>query len=205
MWNSKRQSWPTYYKEEIHQLQPVRRETYTTPGMKGRDLAARRFGKVETDTIKSLITFHWTTFMSASPGKSSNQDPQSASRAIARIDRSASSLKWSQGTYSLKEARKEWGRALNRDKSTTVTADGRELKTQSNCCFGHQSFGKFGFFMLPWPGEVRVEELSPEASASILPLSAMLMRWEERDNLSCFRKVSWRVTESMRGKLIAWY
>lgn len=66
--------------EEIHQLQPVRRETYTTPGMKGRDLAARRFGKVKTDTIKSLITFHWTTFMSASPGKLSNKDPQSASR-----------------------------------------------------------------------------------------------------------------------------
>lgn len=64
--------WLSILQEGIRQLKPVLGETYTIPGMKGRDPAARRLREVETDTIKSLITFHWTTFMSASPGKSSN-------------------------------------------------------------------------------------------------------------------------------------
>lgn len=44
--------WPSALEEEIHHLKPVLGETYATPGMKGRGLAARRFGKVENRHYK---------------------------------------------------------------------------------------------------------------------------------------------------------
>lgn len=55
--------------------QAVHREALTSPGMKGRDLAAGRFGKVEIDTIKSLITFQWTTLMSPPLGNQATKIP----------------------------------------------------------------------------------------------------------------------------------
>lgn len=105
MWGS---FWPSILQEETHQIRPIHGETSTTPGMKSRDLPAKRSEQVETDALKSLITPHWSTFMLVSPGKSSNRDPQPASRAREWIDRSASSLEWSQGTCPLRES-KEMG------------------------------------------------------------------------------------------------
>lgn len=55
--------------------QAAHREAQTGPGMKGRDLAAGRFRKVEIDTIKSLITFHWTTFMLPPLGNQATKIP----------------------------------------------------------------------------------------------------------------------------------
>lgn len=67
--------------------------------------------------------------MLTSPGKSSNQDPQSASRAIEQIDKSASSLKWSQGTCPLKEREeRDKRKPLKQGQSATVNTDGKELK-----------------------------------------------------------------------------
>ena len=72
MWNAKRQS-----RRKFHPTRPVQGEVYSTltsprpPGCKAKVWQLGLLGKPK-QSVKPLITFHWTTVMAASPGKLSS-------------------------------------------------------------------------------------------------------------------------------------
>lgn len=91
MWNFREQQ------KEPLQLKPVRGEAYTTSGIKGRDLVAKRLGKVGTDATEALIIFHWTPSWQPLLGNQATKNSPLLCRASGGRGRAAPSPKGSQG------------------------------------------------------------------------------------------------------------
>lgn len=129
--------WPsTAQKKYVNTSLP--RETDNTLGIKGCDLAARKLGEVETDTMEKETYYLIHTSL---PREIKELRSQSAALVTEWMDKSAASLKWAQGTCPPKDREERDKRDPRAGQSTSVDrwkgpqADSRPvLELWKTCC-----------------------------------------------------------------------